>query len=153
MLALETRARALIEEKILKDGPMFVVDFSLRGTKGSYAVDLFVESDEAMSVDQLAGLSREVGLVLEAEAAITGQYTLNVSSPGADRPIRLPRQYPKHVGRTLRVHFRKDSGDGYTEKSGMLVDANQSGICLEHDGRTTEIQYNDILWAKVVLPW
>ncbi len=148
---LEARVRALIEG-LLERGPVFVVDFCVRGTKGSYAVDLFVESDEVLGADNLADLSREINFLLDAEDTIPGPYTLMVSTPGVDRPLRLPRQYRKHVGRTLRVHYRLTSGQ-FTEICGKLVDATRQAIRVEDAERIEDISFGDIAWAKVQLPW
>lgn len=129
-----------------------MVDLCVRGTKGSHAVDLFVESDEAFGADNLADLSREVGFVLDTEDLIPGRYTLTVSTPGADRPLRLPRQYRKHVGRKLRVHFRKASGE-FREICGTLLDASRQAIHVEAAEQVEVISFSDIEWAKVQLPW
>ena len=148
---VEARVRTLIE-RLLGSGPIYVVDFCVRGAKGSQAVDLFVESDHALGAATLADLSREVGFLLDSEDVLPGAYTLTVSTPGADRPLRLPRQYRKHVGRTLRVHYRQPSGQ-CTEICGTLAHATQQAIRIEMGGRVSDIMFSDIEWAKVQLPW
>ena len=139
-------------EKLLEGSPVFLVDFSVRGSKGSHAVDIFVESDETLDVNQLAELSRRIGFTLDIEDALPGRYTLNVSSPGADRPLRLLRQYHKHLGRNLRVHYRKEE-DVSTEIQGELLAVHDSSIEIQNGGGAVEIQHEDIHWAKVRLPW
>ncbi|MCY4159216.1 MAG: ribosome maturation factor RimP [Bacteroidetes bacterium] len=150
-VGLEERVRPLIEE-ILDTGPIFLVDFSVRGSRGSHAVDIFIESDHALGVNQLAELSREIGFLLDTGDIMPGPYTLNVSTPGADRPLRLPRQYRKHLGRTLRVHYRKNE-DACTEICGELIVAEDSSIQIQNGKRAIEILHDDIQWAKVQLPW
>ena len=145
------RARAIIEE-LLGQGPIYVVDLAIRGTRGAYAVDLFLESDDPLGVDKLANLSQELGFLLDAENLIPGPYTLRVSSPGADRPLRLPRQYRKHVGRSLRVHYRAEPGRN-REICGLLERCDSAGIDLFANSRVAKIDFEDILWAKVQLPW
>ena len=114
------RVQALVEE-VLAGSPHFIVELEVRGAPGSQAVDVFIDSDEGLGVDTLAEISREVAFLVEAEEVIAGHYRLNVSSPGVDRPLKLPRQYKKNVGRTLRVHYQKPEGDGYTETLGELA--------------------------------
>ena len=48
---------------------------------------------------------------LDTEDVVSGTYNLNVSSPGADRPLTLPRQYAKHVGRRLGVEILLMTGE------------------------------------------
>ncbi len=147
------RVRDLVEE-VLVGTPHFVVELDVRGAPGSQAVDVFLDSDEALGVGMLAQINREIGFLLDTEEVLVGQYRLNVSSPGVDRPLKLPRQYRKNVGRKLRVHYRKPGGDGYTETLGDLVEADDEAVevalsAAEH----RRIPYSDILWAKVQLPW
>lgn len=148
---LETRAREMVEE-LLGQGPIYIVDMAIRGTRGSHAVDVFLESDNTLGVDTLADISRELEFLLDTEKLIPGPYTLRVSSPGADRPLRLPRQYRKHLGRSLCVHYQAEPGS-YREVRGQLARADASGIGLRTNGQMADISFEDILWAKVQLPW
>lgn len=148
---LAARVEALAEE-VLRGTPHFVVEVQVRGTKGARVIEVFVDSDEALGVDALAQVSRDLAFLLDTEEAIDGRYRLDVSSPGVDRPLRLPRQYKKNVGRRLRVHYRID--DGHTETEGELTAADEETITLApKKGQPRPIRYDDIVWAKVQLPW
>ncbi len=150
-IGFEGRVRTLVED-LLNNGPVFLVDLCVRGSRGSHAVDVFVESDDTLGVDLLAQISREIGFLMDTEEVMPGAYTLNVSSPGADRSLQIPRQYQKHLGRDLRVHYRKDK-DSSTEVHGKLVGAQGSFIQIQNGNSQVEILFEDILWAKVQLPW
>ena len=150
---LSDRVHALVDEAI-KGSDVFVVEVDVRGTKGSRVVDIYVDSDNDLGVDKLAEINREVGFLLEMEDVIPGRYHLNVSSPGLDRPLRLPRQYTKNVGRGLRVHYRKVDGSGATEAEGKLTSANDETIEVSVDENDVRrIPLENIVWAKVQLPW
>lgn len=147
------RARELVEE-ILAGSPDYLVDCAVRGAAGSRAVDVFVDSDNTIGVDRLADISREVAFLLESHDVIRGPYRLNVSSPGVDRPLKLPRQYRTNIGRLLQVHFRRVDDRGYTEVTGILTSADEDGIVVAQEKKTPVcIAYSHILWAKVQLPW
>ncbi len=150
-VGLEERVRTLVEG-VLDGGPIFLVEFSVRGSKGSHAVNVFVESDEDLGVDQLVELSREIGFILDVEDIMPGRYTLNVSTPDATRPLRLLRQYRKHIGRNLRVHYRKQE-DAFTEICGELLSVQKSSIQVQNGTGPVKILHEDIQWAKVQLPW
>lgn len=151
--AVDARVKTLVEE-VLAGSPHFLVELEVRGAAGSQAVDVFIDSDDGIGVDTLAQISREVAFLFDAEEVIARQYRLNVSSPGLDRSLKLPRQYKKNVGRALRVHYQKPDGDGYTEVHGDLVDADDEAIeVVVSGGQRRRIRYLDILWAKVQLPW
>jgi len=129
------------------------VEVDVRGSGGSRVVDIYVDSDGGLSVEKLAELNREIGFLLDVEDLIPGRYKLNVSSPGLDRPLRLPRQYRKNIGKPLRVHFHKSDGSGTTELEGVLIDVGEEAIELNDDADVRQIPFDDIVWAKIRLPW
>lgn len=145
----EERVRTLVEEVI--DESMFVVEVIVRGRKGSRVVEVFLDGDAPLSIEALARVSREAGFLIEVEDVIDGKYRLNVSSPGLDRPLTLPRQYKKHVGRTLRVRFR----DGENERAvkGKLLKTGEDGVVIAAGKQELRIPFTEIVRAKVELPW
>ena len=147
------RVQALVEE-ILGGTPHFVVDVSVRGAAGAQSVAVFLDSDGALGADELARLHRELGFLLDAEAVFPKGYVLTVSTPGVDKPLRLPRQYRKNVGRVLRVHYCRPDGEGHTETKGRLESADDEGVVVVPEkGEPRRIAYADVVWAKVQLPW
>ena len=145
--AIEDRIGGLVESVIPGDS-VYLVEVVVRGRQGSRVVEVYLDSDGGMGVDELARYSREVGFLLEAEDLVKGKYRLDVSSPGADRPLRLPRQLPKHVGRTLAV--RTESGE---ELKGVLKEASAGRLVLAGNGEDVALDFDRIQEAKVVLPW
>ncbi|HET6566814.1 MAG TPA: ribosome maturation factor RimP [Rhodothermales bacterium] len=152
LTGLETRVRRIVEE-VIQGTPLFLVDLDIRGRKGSQVVDVFIDSDEKLDVEELARVSREVGFLLDAEDVMQGHYSLNVSSPGLNRPLSLPRQYRKNVGRTLEVRYRNEDGANVTA-IGTLSSVTDNEIELSTDLEgVLRIPYADVVEAKVQLPW
>ncbi|MGH3252628.1 MAG: ribosome maturation factor RimP [Trebonia sp.] len=85
-----------------------------------------VDSDHGVSLDEAAEVSREVSAMLDASNAL-GEvpYTLEVSSPGVDRPLTEPRHWRRARGRLVRV---KVTGEGSVE--GRLMTADADGVTL-----------------------
>ena len=77
----------------------FVVDVKQTNTK----LDVFIDSDSSMTFEKCQKTSRIVEAYLDEEQPLGEKYTLNVSSPGVDRPLKFKRQYVKNKGRTLEV--------------------------------------------------
>lgn len=152
LTGLEDRVRKVVEE-VIQDPPLFIVDLDVRGRKGSQVIDIFIDSDEILDVAELARVSREVGFLLDAEEIMPGNYGLNVSSPGLNRPLVFQRQYRKNIGRKLKVKYRSEAGINETAL-GTLSDATEAEIELStgSDG-VLRISYHDIMEAKVQLPW
>lgn len=145
-----SRVRALAEEVAI-ERDAFVVDVQVRGQKGSRVVAVFVDADDGAGSDDLARISRDLAFLLETEEVIKGKYYLNVSSPGAERPLMLPRQYRKHVGRSLEV--KTGAGDAQTVRTGTLAAVRDDAFDLDVDGETVAIPFDEVTEARIQLPW
>ena len=154
-LTLAERIRTLADEAAAGTG-LYVVDVDVRGRPGSRVVEVYVDADGGAGLEAIAEVSRRLGFALDTEDLVAGHYTLNVSSPGADRPLALPRQYPNHVGRALRVSYLADAGDPGEEVTltGTLTGAGPDSITVQtREGHDIEIPYAAVREARVVLPW
>ena len=148
-----TRIAALVEE-VIADSAVFLVEVKVRGAKGSRVVEAFVDSDEAFGADELTHISREVGFLLDMEDIVAGRYTLNVSTPGLDRPLALLRQYRKNVGRDVRVRYVVEDDPGDAEVTGRLLAAADDTIEVAVSGSDVRrIRLDDVVRAHVQLPW
>jgi ribosome maturation factor RimP len=150
------RVRSFAEEA-LEGTALFVVDVVVRGAEGRRVVEVYIDGPQGAGIDELAEASRRLSFLLDAEDVIPGSYRLDVSSPGADRPLSDARQYPRHIGRTLRVSYMADAGDPGEEVTltGVLRTAEEAGISLQVPGRPDAvfIDHAAIRDARVVLPW
>jgi len=97
---LEPLIRSAFEEG--RCGEYYLVDLEVSPSKH---IGVFVDGDEGVSLDTCTQISRILESILDLEPSLGGVYELEVSSPGVNRPLKFPRQYLKHVGRTLRVEM------------------------------------------------
>jgi ribosome maturation factor RimP len=111
-------------------GPMkgYLVDLNVRGESGSSVLEIYVDTDEGITADQCAVISRGLSLELDAQDILTGRYRLEVSSPGLDRPLKLGRQFAKNIGRTLRVISAMN--DGKAPVTGVLQDVTEASLTI-----------------------
>ncbi len=144
-----------IAASIAQTHDAYVVDVSVRGFKGSRVVTIFVDTDAGIGIDIVGKMSREIGFSLEEGEVIEGKYTLDVSSPGATKPLELPRQYPRHVGRPFSVKYRDSESGDNVKAEGTLSAADASSLTLQPDGGADPlvIAFSDVVEAKVKLPW
>lgn len=153
---LAERIQAVVEETIAGTD-VFLVEITIRGRVGARVVEVFLDHDDGIGVDQLAALSRQVGLLLDAADIVDGKYRLDVSTPGLDRPL-VPRQLPRNVGRKLRLVVASQSASTDATKSeimeGTLVSADPERIVVrDGTGQDREVSVQFINEAKVLLPW
>jgi len=116
---------------------------------------ILVDGDNGIGIDDCVAISRHVGFHLEEENVIETAYTLEVSSPGLDTPLTLPRQYVKNIGRTLGIKM----ADG-TKREGKLSSITEDAIVIEEQtkvkGKKAEqvesvIPINQITETKVLI--
>jgi ribosome maturation factor RimP len=101
---------------------------------------VIVDADGGVSLDDIALASRELSSKLDGTGEMGDDpYTLEVSSPGVDRPLTLPRHWRRNVGRLVVTSV--SDGDGIL---GRIAGATDSGVILERDGVLREYRYADL---------
>jgi ribosome maturation factor RimP len=116
----------VILEPYLAEGDCFVVDIQIKPSRSGQKVSILLDSDEGIGIDECVKISRRLGNELEEKELISEAYTLEVSSPGLDQPLRLLRQYKKNVGRTLKITLL--TGEVVT---GTLVEVKEESVVLQ----------------------
>lgn len=128
-MSAEQRIEQLVQEMLEHQDPsLFLVDVNLSNSKNSQKVVVYLDGDEGISIDVCAEISRKLGATIEEEDLIKGSFTLEVSSPGLDLPLKLHRQYKKNVGRKVKV-LRQDN----STLKGTLAKVNEHQIVLEEE--------------------
>jgi ribosome maturation factor RimP len=108
-----------------------------------HVVRVVVDGDGGVSLDAVADLSRELSSAMDAEEQargdlIAGEYVLEVSSPGVDRPLTQPRHWRRNVGRQVAVQA---GGDRLT---GRVSTADEDGVTLDVGGAPRRFAYPDL---------
>jgi ribosome maturation factor RimP len=137
---------------ILESLKAFLVDIHIGFGDKRKIIQLFVDSDEGITIDACAEVSRKLGAILEVENVIDGPYVLEVSSPGASKPLKLLRQYPRNIGRKLKIRFNEESG--LKEVVGILNSIqNESIVIVDEKNNHRQIEFQSIVESTVELPW
>lgn len=125
---LNSLLAAKFQEEEFKD--CFLVDFELPSPT---RLEVFIDSDSGVTFEKCRKISRYLEAVIEEENWFGEKYTLDVSSPGLTRPLKLKRQYVKNIGRKLDVTLK----DG-EKKKGQLIKVEDEAITLEETLRVKE---------------
>src|SRR5262245_21600371 len=107
-------------------------------------------SGRAMSVDDCAEISRAISAVLDVEDPISGSYSLEVSSPGIDRPLTRPKDYERFLGHEAKVETSAPL-DGRKRFKGPIKSVDANAVELAVDGADLRIPFATIHKAKLVL--
>ena len=90
---------------------------------------IYIDHEEGVNVDQCAEVSRQVSSVLDVEDPITQEYTLEVSSPGMDRPLFTLQQYQQYANHILDLRLRVPF-DGRRKFKGQLLGTEDQDVVL-----------------------
>ena len=116
-------------------------------------VRILVDADGGIDLDVIARLSRSVSHALDEHDLIPGRYTLEVSSPGLERPLRTPEHFRRAAGSEVRVKTRAGF-DGPRRLSGILEAVADDGVDLRsQDGEVCRIAYDQLASARTVFEW
>jgi len=110
---------------------------------------IVVDADGGVSLDDMALASRELSATLDRAAAMgEASYTLEVSSPGVDRPLTEPKHWRRAVGRVVSAPLRSQPGTSATSPdatvTGRVAGADSSGVRIDVDGASREFGYSEL---------
>jgi len=137
-----------LAQKSLLNNSQFVVDVILAGKNASTPkIVVIIDGDQGVSIDDCAEISRKLSAALDEQDIIADRYLLEVSTPGLDHPLAMQRQYPKNVGRTLKVHLKEKK-----IVQGKLAEAGAEKITLTQEvkeGKKTVTEILHIAYADI----
>lgn len=126
----------------------FLVDVSVRGERTSKVVEIFVDTDNGISLDICSAISRTLSEQLDRANIIQGRYRLDVSSPGLDKPLKLLRQYHKNIGRHCKIIVEQDGKR--TTLEGILENVGERSVIVVHKGIPKEVAFSNIIETYII---
>ena len=120
--------------------------------KGRPVLRVIVDRDGGLDLDTIGEVSERIGRRLDLEGFDPGPYSLEVSSPGVDRPLREPRHFARAVGSPVRVKV-KPPGAGGEVLRGTLAGADEAGIRIASESGERTVPYDEIASARTVVDW
>lgn len=139
LAAARVRVRAVIEPVLAAEG-YDLEELAITRAGRRHVVRVLVDTDGGVNLDGVALVSREISRALDASEEsdgelLSGEYQLEVGSPGVDRPLTLPRHWRRNVGRLVTVSVEGRS------LTGRVTGADDRGVVLDVDGVPREADY------------
>lgn len=139
----------IIEQKVnslLAGHPShFLVEVRIKPTNN---IKVFIDADEGIVLSGLIEYNRKLYKQFEESGMFPdGDFSLEVSSPGLDEPLKMFRQYKKNIGRFVDVILNDNS-----KNEGRLIEATEDGIVIETEtgkGKKKEIKQESILFEQI----
>ena len=142
LAAHQARIQEVIQP-VVEAGGYDLEELSVSRAGRRHLLRITVDGDGGVSLDAIADLSRDISAALDSAEETggdfgSGEYVLEVSSPGVDRPLRLPRHWRRNIGRLVEVPV----GDG--KVTGRVIAADENGVTLEVGGHRHGYGYPEL---------
>jgi len=139
--------RKLIEalEPLARENGLELVTVELVGSRKAPTIRIYLDAEGGITFDQIVGAHPWIDGYMEENDPFPGAYTLEVSSPGIDRPLRTREHFERFAGETVVVTF----GSGRSRRTGTLRGMSGDDVLIEVDGATERIAFDDIVKAHV----
>jgi ribosome maturation factor RimP len=128
------------------------IDFRHEGSRHGRVLRLYLDKEGGPNVDDLSRVSRQLSDLLDAEGSIEGAYTLEVSSPGINRPLKKPAHFARFVGKRIRVRTR-DLIDGRRSFLGILGQVAEDSVIVTEEGKRYQIPFSMIEKSNYEHDW
>ena len=147
------RVRALAAP-IVADLGLEIYDLEMVSGVLRLSIDTPTGGPAGVTLDNIALVSRLVSRELDHNDPMPGRYTLEVTSPGLERPLRTADHFRREVNKVVSVRL-SEAVDGRRRLQGTLLRADDHGcvVCLEDTGTEIAVTYDRIERAKTVFVW
>lgn len=119
------------------------------GARSDMKLRIYIDVEHGITLDDCERVSRQVSALLDVEDPINGKYTLEVSSPGLDRPLFTRGQFERELGRRVKVNLRV-MHDGRRRFEGTLTEVQPEQLTLVDGGVSWSLPLADLERARVV---
>ena len=129
--------------EILAEEPeYFLVSLRIKPTSN---IKVFIDGDQGIAIDKCVRFNRKLYKLIEESGMYPeGEFSLELSSPGLDEPLKMHRQYVKNIGRDIEISFTDD-----TKKEGKLLSVTEADLMIEH----TEGKGKKAVTQQLVVPF
>jgi len=138
----------MIKLNDLLENDLKAINVSIFGNSASKNIQIMIESDEGVSIDNCAEVSKLARNIIIMEKFIEDDYNIEVSSPGINRPLYNMNDFIKYQGEKVFIELKRNINNQKRFKGYYEVKDNI--ICINHKNEIIEITFNDIKKANLV---
>ncbi len=148
MAVASAQLRKVLEAGVQGQG-FELVEVELSGTGRHTLLRVYIDSPAGVTVDDCARVSNQLSAILDVEDLIDGRYTLEVSSPGLDRPLVTPEDFTRFTGEMIKVRLGQPLS-GRKNFKGRLIAVAPEHVVLGLDGETLDVAFDRIEKARLI---
>lgn len=151
---MDQRARKIAD---LIDPAVAALGYELLGveflSQGKHSLlRVYIDSEDGIGIEDCENASRQISAVLDVEDPVSSQYSLEVSSPGVERPLFTAEQFARYVGEQVSVKLHA-TVEGRRKLTGRIIAVEGQTIRLGVDGDTVDVDISDIQKANLKFEW
>lgn len=144
--------RAAIEP-LLAPLDIELVDVEVVGSGNSRTLRVTIDRDGGVDLDTITAANEVISPVLDRFDPVSGSYTLEVSSPGVERPLRRPEDFVRHIGTAVSVKTLVRV-DGARRYHGSIVSVDDVSFTIESEvGTTRTFSFEEVVQVRTVFEW
>jgi ribosome maturation factor RimP len=145
------KIRPLLIEQLAKEGFILVDLRFYKNIQHELVFEILADREAGgITLDECGRLNKELGDLIEKSGILSESYSLEISSPGLDRPLMSASDFRRTIGRKIRV-FLKEAVEGKIEHAGTCESVADDKVTLRTDTQTIEISMEKINRAKQVI--
>ena len=129
-----------------------LVDVTFRREHGGKVLRVLIDREGGVDLEAISSVSERVSRRLDVEDFDPGPYSLEVSSPGLERPLRRPADFAKRIGEKVRVKTYEPVDGGRTH-IGIIFSADDEQVTVATDAGERRLAYEIIASARTVFEW
>jgi len=146
-MAAEERIHAVVDP-IVEELELELVDLVYGGGR----LKITIDRPDGLDTEILTKATRMISHEMDLQDPVNGSYTLEVSSPGLERPLRTPAHYVRSLGEDVAIKL-KPNDENLRRVKGTLTAATDDAITVDQNGEQHTISYDRIAKAKTVFDW
>ncbi len=146
------KLQTLVEPVVTGQG-YELVDVEFKNELGAWILRVYIDNPRAeggIGLDDCAAVSRELSAVLDVDDVIPSHYSLEVSSPGLNRPLKKEADFARFVGKKAKIRTRHPVGESRRNFSGTLVEVVGGKVKIDVGDQVCEVPVDDVEKANLV---
>ena len=130
---------------------IYLEDISIRGDNKVKVIKIIVDTETGITLNQCEGLSKKISDLFYRKNIIQGDYRLEVSSPGTNKPLEKSFEFRRSIGKNLNVNYRHNNE--LKSITGKLIAFEGDKITVQQKNDKFSISLSDIEKATIKLNW
>jgi ribosome maturation factor RimP len=148
--AITGQCAAIIED-YLKARNLELVELIHRFEGSGLVLRIIVDKPHGgITIGECGSLNRDIARLLDEKDLIAQSYTLEISSPGLDRPLKSRNDFMRCMNKPVHV-FLNEMVDNKMEWEGIIAAVTEMAVTLDNEGRAIELPLSKINWAKQII--